>query len=282
MFSPISGSRDILVSLSGNSLFSVTGVFLTSGTTGAQATLVSTSTNLITFYPPSVAPSGITSGKWQIFNLFGNSTESNYFYYLPPVFISGFQPQSGFTGSAVTFSGSGLQNVSGILFGDQLGTFATPILQNETYIVTGFVPFYSGGLSKFIDITIFSPGGSSTLGSFYVMERGISLSGLNGFPTPYIAENYIRINTDASALEYRTPNQVLNDITGVLKSGGDYLTGDYYITGGKLNVTGISIQSTGMNATGIMLIDTVLRGGYLIMRSRVGGIEIIESTLAYS
>lgn len=282
MFNPISGSRDSLIYLSGNSLFSVTGVYLTSGGTGNQATLISTSTNLITFYPPSVAPSGIISGKWKIYNLFGNSTDNNYFYYLQPVFISGFQPHSGFTGSAVTFSGSGLQNISGILFGDQYGTFNAPILQNGTYIVTGFVPFYSGALSKFIDITIFSPGGSSTLGSFYVMERGISLTGLNGFPVPLIPLNYLRANSTADALEWRTPTQVLeNDLTGVSKKG-DYLTGDFFLTGGALYLTGLVIQNSGL-ATGQTIFRTnIFSGNYLTLDAIVGGISWRGFSLKFS
>ena len=278
-FSPSSGSVNTLIQLSGNSLFSVSGVYFTSGATGALATLVSTSTNLITFYPPAIPPSGIISGKWKIYNLFGNSTENNYFYYLQPVFLSGFQPHSGFTGSAVTFSGSGLQNVSGILFGDQYGTFNTPIFQNNTYIVTGFVPFYSGALSKFVDVTIFTPGGQSTLGSFYVMERGISLTGLNGFPTPIVPLNMLRSTAAADALEWRSFTQVREDINAMSKSG-DIGTGNYTFTGGQVNLTGLSIYNSGLGS-GNFTFNSILTGGYLILQAKLGGIQFICSSYKY-
>ena len=285
-FFPSRGSSDSLITLSGNSLLSVTGVYLTSGSTGNLATLVSTSTNVITFYPPKVEPSGIRSGLWKIYNVFGNATETNYHTVIQTPYISGISPLSGATGVSVKISGSGIRDLTGLYFSSVVGTYtgamADPVFESSTWTRTVTVPWMSGGLNVYTNIKGMSEGGSSTASQlFYIREDGISLSGITNFPTPILAYQYLRANSTADGLEWQTPNQVLVAITGVNKSGGDYLTGEYFITGGKLNVTGLNIQNSGIT-TGNMIFDTISSGAFLVLRARIGGITWIGSTLQYS
>lgn len=277
-FYPTKGSRDTLVSLSGASLLSVSGVYLISGGTGAQATLVSTSTNLITFYPPSIAPSGIRSGLWSIYNKFGNATTTSYWTVQDPLYISGIAPISGFSGTAIRLSGSGIRDISGLyfssIFGTYTGVMTDPVFESSTWIRTGIVPWTSGGLNAFFVIKGISEGGSSNAPQlFYLREDGLTLSGFSDFPIPFQPLNYLRENAGGTSLEWRTPNQVLNDITGVLKSGGDHLTGNYHITGGALYLTGLVFQNTGLSTGDSIFRSTIYSGNYLVLDALVGGIS---------
>ena len=282
-FSQSRGSQDSLISLSGASLLSVSGVYLTSGSTRGQCSLVSTSTNLITFYPPAVPPGNLRSGLFTIYNLFGSATETNYFTQIQTPKISGINPSSGFTGTYFRISGSGARDYTGLWFNDlYTGVLTDPIFENSTWLRSGIIPFFSGGLNAYFSVKVMSEGGSSVSPTLYfVREDGISLSGITNFPTPILAYQFLRGTSTADGLEWQTPNQVLIDITGVNKSGGDYLTGEYFITGGKLNVTGLNIQNSGITS-GNMLFDTISSGAFLVLRARIGGITWIGSTLKYS
>ena len=48
-----------------------------------------------------------------------------------------------------------------------------------------------------------------------IVTSGTTFTGLTDTPTGYTSENYVRVNTSADALEYRTPSQVLSDISGI-------------------------------------------------------------------
>ena len=274
-FSPSRGSSDTLITLSGASLLSVTGVYLVSGNTGSLATLVSTSTNVITFYPPRIEPAGIRSGLWQIYNRFGNATESNYHTVIQTPFISGIFPGSGFSGTAIKVSGSGIRDLSGLYFISNLGTYSgvltDPVFENSTWIRTGVVPWMSGGLNASVNVKVMSEGGSSTSPTlFYVREQGLSLSGLSEFPVPFQANNFLRGTAAADGLEWRSPTQVREDINAISKTG-DFATGNYTISG-DIRVTGLSFHNTGL-ATGTMVFrTTIISGAYLVLDAMVGGL----------
>ncbi len=274
-FLPSRGSVDTLITLSGSSLYSVSGVSLISGGTGALATLVFTSTNLITFYPPRVAPSGIRSGNWQIFNRFGSVTTPDYHTVIETPFVSGINPNSGFSGSYFRLSGSGIRDATGLWFNDlYTGVLTDAIFENSTWLRSGVIPFISGGLNSYFSVKVMSEGGSSVSPRlYYVRDEGLSLSGLTNFPVPLQGQNFLRGTPAADGLEWRTPNQVLNDITGVLKSGGDFLTGNYRITGGGLYITGLILHNTGL-ASGEMIFRSSIQGGNtVVLDAIIGGIS---------
>ena len=285
-FSPNHGSQDTLITASGMSLFTTSGIYLISGSTRGQCSIVSTGNSFATFYPPNTPPGNLRSGNIQLFNNFGNATTTDYFTWIQTPFISGIAPLSGQTGISIKISGSGIRDLTGLYFSSVVGTYtgamADPVFESSTWTRTVTVPWMSGGLNVFTNIKGMSEGGSSTASQlFYIREDGISLSGITNFPTPILAYQYLRANSTADGLEWQTPNQVLVAITGVNKSGGDYLTGEYFITGGKLNVTGLNIQNSGIT-TGNMIFDTISSGAFLVLSARIGGITWIGSTLQYS
>lgn len=276
-FSPNRGSQDTIISLSGMSLASTTGVHFESGATGALCTLLTTGNSLITFTPPATPPSGIRSGVFRVYNKFGNAATTNYFTWINTPFLSGFVPGSGFTGYGVRLTGSGVRDLTGLYFlvegREYTGVLDSAVFESNTWIRTGYIPFISGSLNAYARLRIMSEGGSHSPSQLlFIREGGLSLSGLVDFPTPLQAHNYLRGNSTANALEWRTPNQVLNDITGVLKSGGDVLTGNYCISGGELCLTGLKFHGTGL-ATGDVLWRTRLfSGNTILMEAVVGGV----------
>lgn len=286
-FSPSRGSDSTLVTLTGQSLFTTSGIYLISGSTRGQCTIVSTGNSSTTFYPPSTPPGNLRSGNFQILNLYGDSTTSQYFTWINTPYISGIAPLSGFSGSNIKISGSGIRDVTGLYFISPLGTYTgvlnDAIFENSTWIRTGEIPWMSGGLNASVNVKVMSEGGSSTASQlFYIMERGISLSGINGFPVPVLPYQYLRGDSTATSLEWRTPNQVLNDITGVLKSGGDSLTGNYRITGGGLYVTGLILHNTGL-ASGEMIFRSSIQGGNtIVLDAIIGGISWRGLSLKFS
>lgn len=271
-FSPQRGSNNTLVSLSGASLLSVTGVFLTSGATGAQATIVSTSTNLITFYPPVNAPSGIRSGNWTVYNKFGQATTSNYWTVIANPFISGITPGSGYTGQAVRIhGGDGLRDITGLYFGNNTGVFSA-IYENSNWVLTGYVPFFSGDLTRFLNVKVMSEAGSSTSPQlFVVLDGSIAFTGLTDTPDSITALNYLRGTSDAKSLEWRTPSQARADI-GAVYDNGDTISGNYYLTGGALYSTGIVIQATGITTGDTVFSTRTFSGNYLLLEATIGGV----------
>lgn len=272
-FSPSRGSQDTLISLSGASLYSVSGVYLVSGASRGQATLVSTSTNLITFYPPSTPPGNLRSGQWSIYNSFGQATENNYFTWINTPYISGINPSSGFSGGYFRISGSGIHDVTGLWFNDlYTGVLTDAIFENSTWLRSGQIPFFSGGLNSYFSVKVMSEGGSSVSPTlFFVREDGISLSGLVGFPSPIQANNYLRGTDAADALEWRTPTEVRADINAISKQG-DWATGDYTISG-NVRVTGLILHNTGLATGQAIFRTTIFSGNYLIMDAVIGGVS---------
>lgn len=280
MFSPSTASRETLITLTGWSLATTTGVFIFSGSSGAYANIISTGNNRVTFYPQTnlsnFLGSGIRSGQIRIHNKYGSATETNWLTFADPIFVSGFVPQSGLTGTAIRITGSGIRDATGLYFiqgrDEYTGVLDAAIQESNTWIRTGYVPFVSGGLNAYVNVKLVGDGGSHKASqTFFIREQGGSLSGLSDFPTPYIAENYLRVNNTASALEYRTPSQVLSDISGFAISGGR-ITGEVTITGGSLNTTGIKLLTTG-TTTGHFIITNLQSGGYLIGLGKVGGLD---------
>ncbi len=275
-FSPSRGSQDTLVSISGASLLSTTGVFLVSGLISGQCSLVSTSTNVITFYPPSTPPGNLRSGQFQIYNKFGTGIERNYFTWIQTPYISGIAPLSGFTGTNFKISGSGCRDLTGLYFTSPVGTYtgvlSTPVFENSTWICSGQVGWMSGGLNSFVNIKGMNEGGFSIAPQlFFVREDGISLSGIVGFPSPIQTYNYLRGNSTADALEWQTPNQVLASISGIFRSG-DIMSGDLTMTGAALNTTGIKLLTTGTSTGHVILTNRIFSGNYIISEAKIGGV----------
>lgn len=272
-FSPNRGSQNTIVTISGMSLQTTTGIYLFSGGSRGICNIISTGNSFVTFNPPSTPPGNLRSGQFSVYNLYGSANTTDYYTWIENPFLSGFAPTSGVTGNYIKISGSGILDLTGIYFGDILGTLTSPIIEASTYVRSGIIPFFSGALGRYVDITIMSEAGSSSKGALYIREQGISLSGISEFPVPLIGQNFLRVNSTASALEYRTPNQVLNDITGVLKSGGDSLTGNYRITGGGLYVTGLILHNTGLATGETIFRTTIFSGNYMVLDAIVGGIN---------
>ncbi|MEK6952274.1 MAG: hypothetical protein AABX29_04620 [Nanoarchaeota archaeon] len=273
-FSPNRGSQDTLVSLSGMSLGSTTGVYLISGTTRDQCSLVSTGNSLITFYPPATPPGNLRSGNFLVFNKFNTGTTTQFFTWIETPYISGIAPFSGFTGTYFKVSGSGIRDLTGVWFNDlYTGVFTDAIFENSTWLRSGIVPFVSGGLNSYFSVKGMNEGGSSVSPRlFYIREEGLSLSGITNFPTPIQGQNYLRGTPAADGLEWRTPNQVLNDITGLLKSGGDVMTGNYCISGGELCVTGLEFHTSGLATGDILFRSRLFSGNTIIIEALIGGV----------
>mgnify|MGYP001570963052 CR=1 FL=1 len=277
-------SRDTIVTVSGQSLYTTTGIYLFSGSERGQCTLLTTGNSFTTFKPPSIAPGNLRSGQLSVYNLYGSANTNDYLIYLDPVYISGIFPFSGFSGENFKISGSGIRDLTGLWFNDlYTGVLTDPVFENSTWIRSGQVPFISGGLNSYFTIKGMSEGGSSVSPRlFYVREQGISLSGIANFPTPLQAENYLRGTPAADGLEWRTPNQVLIDITGVSKSGGDSLTGNYRFTGGAIYTSGLVFHNTGLATGETIFRTTIFSGNYLVLDAIVGGINYRGFSLKFS
>lgn len=272
-FTPNKGSQDTIVSLSGMSLASSTGVYLISGSTRGQCTLLTTGNSLITFNPPSISPGNLRSGNFQVFNSYGDATTSQYFTWIETPKISGINPSSGFTGSYFRISGSGARDYTGLWFNDlYTGVLTDAIFENSTWLRSGIVPFISGGLNAYFSIKGMSEGGSSISPRlFFVREEGLSFSGITNFPVPIQIYNYLRGNSTADGLEWQTPNQLLNSISGVFRSG-DTMSGDLTMTGAALNTTGIKLLTTGTSTGHVILTNRIFSGNYIISEAKVGGV----------
>jgi len=271
-FTPQRGSQDTVVTISGSSLHTVTGVYFVSGSQRATGIILSNNSGRsITVNPPLATNFPYRSGQIQVFNRFGNDISDNWFTFIETPLISGFTPFSGFTGAAVRITGSGLRDITGLYFGENSGSFNT-VFENNTWILTGIVPFFSGGLSKALNIQVFSEAGNS-IGSrgFVVIEKDIFLTGIQGFPSDIQASNYLRGNSLENGLEWRTPTQVRSDINALSKQG-DRGTGDYVISGG-IYATGIGIDSTGLQTGTMTFVSTIYSGNYLVVNARIGGID---------
>lgn len=270
-FSPNRGSQDSLITLTGQSLFTTSGIYLISGSTRGQCTIVSTGNSFTTFYPPSIPPGNLRSGNFQLFNLYGNATTSQYFTWINTPKISGINPSSGFTGVYFRISGSGARDYTGLWFNDlYTGVLTDPIFENSTWLRSGQIPFFSGGLNSYFSVKVMSEGGSSISPTlFFVREDGLSLSGFSDFPTPFQPLNYLRENAGATSLEWRTPTQVRGDINAISKVG-DWATGDYTISG-DVRVTGLVFHNTGLATGQATLRTTIFSGNYLTMDAIIGG-----------
>ncbi len=276
-FQPDKGSQDSVISLSGMSLASTTGVYLISGSIRGQCTLISTGNSLITFNPPNIPPGNLRSGNFIVFNQYGNATTTQYFTWIQTPYISGIAPLSGFTGTNFKISGSGCRDLTGLYFTSPIGTYTgvlnAPIFESNTWICTGQIPWMSGGLNSFVNIKVMNEGGFSIAPQlFFVREDGISLSGIVGFPSPIQTYNYLRGNSTADALEWQTPSQVLISLTGASKSGGDVLTGNYYISGGAMYVTGMILRTSGFTSGDTIFRNTLFSGNTILCDALIGGI----------
>ena len=271
-FTPTQGSNLTLVTLSGQSLYTTTGVYLISGSERGQCTILGTGNSFASFYPPSTPPGNLRSGNFSVYNAYGNATTSEYFTWLYPINISGFIPTSGFTGSSVTITGSGLRDVNTIYFGDISGNFSTAFT-NNTWQVTVTVPFVSGGLPQRVNLRAINNGGTGiSLITFTIKDDSLSLTGIAGFPGTINTYQYLRGDYTATVLEWRTPNQVLNDITGLLKSGGDVMTGNYCISGGELCLTGLEFHTSGLATGDILFRSRLFSGNTIIIEALIGGV----------
>lgn len=276
MITPSRASRDTLSTALGQSMYTVTGLYLISGSIRSQCTIVNTGNSFVTYYLPSVAPGDLRSGNIQIFNLYGSATSSDYQIYIDTPYISGIAPLSGVTGTQIKISGSGIRDVSGLYFISNLGTYSgvltDPVFENSTWIRTGIVPWMSGGLNASVNVKVMSEGGSSTSPTlFYVREQGLSLSGLSNFPVPLQANNFLRGTAAADGLEWQSPTQVREDINAISKTG-DFATGNYTISG-DIKVTGISFHNTGLASGSMTFRTTVISGSYLVLDAMVGGLS---------
>lgn len=283
--SPSRASRDTLSTVQGQSLQTTTGLYLISGSTRSQCTIVSTGNSFVTYYLPSTPPGNLRSGNLQLFNLFGSVTSTDYQIYIDTPYISGIAPLSGFTGTNFRISGSGIRDATGLYFasvaGTYTGTLTDPVFESQTWIRTGQAPWMSGALNLYCNVKVMSEGGSSTASQlFYVREDGISLSGISNFPTPIQGQNYLRGTPAADGLEWRTPTQVLADISGVNRTG-DYMSGDLYITGAALLTTGIKLISTGTSTGHVIFSNRIFSGAYLISEYIVGGITWRALSIRY-
>lgn len=164
-FSPLRGNHTNLVTVSGASLGSVTGVTIL----GLTGQLVSETNPSVTFYPNTGTPG--TSGQVVLYSPFGNVTSSAYFRYIAPLYVSGFTPTQGIAGTSVRISGSGLWDATGLFFGDNSATFVTG-LHLGGQVISGTVPSVPEALPYAFTIKAINEIGQSLSASQYTILEG--------------------------------------------------------------------------------------------------------------
>ena len=197
-FDPLRGNVNTSVILSGTSLARSTGIYLISGATrSSPGTILITGQNSITFYPPY--DFNQRSGQFQLFTEFGNATTSNWFTYITAPFSSGMYPTQGITGSLVSFSGSGIADLTGVSFSPYPGinyqaSFVTGLI-GTVYVVSGTVPLIKEGFARTATVTLSSEGGSHVLSNqFIIRHEGTEIHGhLSGkaliFSSGFVTQN---------------------------------------------------------------------------------------------
>lgn len=166
-FSPARGNSNTLVTLLGDSLLKTTGIYLISGSTVSQGTLITSGQNSITFNPP--ASFNPRSGQFQVYTLFGNSTSINYFTYLQSPLISGYFPVENTTGTPFVLSGLGIADVTGLYFNNYQTAFS--IVNNGGITqLSGTVPFTNDDKPLKATISIYSEAGSYSFSSQFTIH----------------------------------------------------------------------------------------------------------------
>lgn len=166
-FSPASGNILTPVFITGANFTWVTGSFIKD--CGNYVSFISTliGDTGIAFNPPA----GVTglSGQIELRSTYGTTLSSNYFRYIPIPSISGFAPVSGPSGTWVKISGSGLQNVSNVYFGDHPASF---IYNNSDSSISGLCPVFDFTLPSGVYLSVISTAGTGISSSQYTVTQG--------------------------------------------------------------------------------------------------------------
>jgi hypothetical protein len=180
-FSPSRGNSNTLVTILGDSLSSVTGVAVVSGAFDFTGDIVEKSNSQITFYPsPEFSIRGF--GDLRVVNQYGSSQQSSFTYIHTPD-ASGISPSNGSVGDVVRVEGFGLQDITGVYFGDTEASFTTFFDPSfGDWVVSGTVPNVPEALPYSYSITVMNEAGESTAQGTYQVNG--TASELTKYQTP--------------------------------------------------------------------------------------------------
>ena len=222
-FSPASGVAGTIVTVTGDNLGSATAKL-----NNLAVTIVTRSANNLTFKVPNAASSGpivVTSSS-------GTASSASNFLVLPK--ITSFTPRLGDSGTAVTITGYGFSNATGVLFDAKSAAF-TVISANKitatapANVLTGIITVQTaeGAFASTLIFTArprvssFSPG--SGVAGTVVTVSGENLGAsntsikLNGINSPVTARS-------ADSLTFKVPSTATTGKIAVTNSAGTVLT----------------------------------------------------------
>lgn len=233
-FNPQKGNVNISITLSGSNLLKTTGVYLISGGTQNLCSITSTGQNQIIFNPPV----GYTerSGQFVVYTEFGNDTTTDYFTVIDNPYISGFYPTQNITGEWIKISGSGIRDITGLYFNNNIATFSI-VTEGETYILSGIVPYTTDGFPRSYNISIYNEIGSYTSSNQFRVHLG---------PTEIWGNLTGKHNIYSTGFVVQHPTVTTGNITLTSEieqqNGTNFLVLNYYLGNTKIRV--FSIQAT--------------------------------------
>lgn len=164
-FTPTRGSSATSVVVTGDNLKTATGVYLISGATRTLGTITSSGQRQVTFNPPNFSQ---RSGQIQVFTEYGNATTVNYFTAIDALYFSGITPSANATGTVFLISGSGIRDVTGVLFGDLYSAPFSIRQIGTVYQVSGLVPMVNETYTRDYNVKILSEAGTITYNNFTI------------------------------------------------------------------------------------------------------------------
>ena len=159
-FTPTSGAAGTVVTITGTNLNGATAVSF-GGVAASAFTVVSPTTITATV-------AGGASGVVQVVTPGGSPTLGTFTYGVPPPAISGFTPNSGSPGTMITINGAHFTGATSVNFGSVVAASFTVISDNQISAVVG-----NGNTGL---VTVNSPAGSASLGTFTYVPPTISIS----------------------------------------------------------------------------------------------------------
>jgi hypothetical protein len=157
-FTPTGGANNALITINGYHLLSTNNIIFNVGANFSFGTINSISNTKVTVYPPFMA-SG--TGLIYLTTPFG-TTSTGVFKLDPRLYISGYVPLVGHTGDYIRISGSGLQSVTGVMFGVYNANFVG-VGELGTYIISGIVPTNYNCCPNTVQICVINEGESYCL-----------------------------------------------------------------------------------------------------------------------
>lgn len=177
-FSPLSGNSGTLVSITGKNLGNATGVYFTSGLTQTSGYIQSNTQNNITVLPPTFSQE---SGHIVVYTDFGNATNTGWFTFVNYPVISGFYPTGNYYQGKIIISGSNLNKVTGLYFGNYTGVFSFGQTAGGVHEITGTVPLIDEIPPRLVNLRVYNQAGYAESGLFELANHLYNRDNPSGF-----------------------------------------------------------------------------------------------------